>query len=296
MSIDTSTVTPDAPRRSRLGGGRRRRQSSLIPNYIILALLTIFALGPMVVLVFNSLKSRAELGRNPLGFPTSFLWDNYPRAWDIGGYSTTTRNSGLLVLMTVAGVLILGGLAAYSLAKLDVPGGGGVMLYLLIGSSLPLQLFLVPLFFLWNNLGLTNSLPGLAIIYIAINAPLAIFLLRSYMVQLPRDFEDAARVDGAGELQIFFGLVVPLSWPGFLTVGLVVALSVWSEFLLATVFLTEEHLFTVVTSYYKFSTEFSRDWALTSAAAVMMIAPVIAIFLLLQRRFVEGLTQGGLKG
>jgi raffinose/stachyose/melibiose transport system permease protein len=245
---------------------------------------------------FNSLKSKVEIGRNPLGFPSTFIWQNYTNAWRIGNYSTTTKNSGILVVLTVAGVLILGGMAAYSLAKLDLPGNGFVMLYLLIGSSLPLQLFLVPLFFLWKSLSLNNSLPGLALIYIAINAPLAIFLLRSYMVQLPRDFEDAARVDGAGELKIFLGIVVPLTWPGFLTVGLVVALNVWNEFLLATVFLTDQEHFTVVTSYYKFTSQFSRDWALTSAAAVMMVFPVIAIFLLLQRRFVEGLTQGGVKG
>jgi raffinose/stachyose/melibiose transport system permease protein len=284
-----------AQRRSFAGFGQRR-EMSLIPNYVILSLLTIFAVGPMLILLFNSFKSRGDIGRNPLGFPTSFLWQNYTRAWEVGGYSTTTRNSGILVALTVIGVLVLGGMAAYSLAKLDLPGSGAVMLYLLVGSSLPLQLFLVPLFFLWKNLGLTNSLPGLALIYIAVNAPLAIFLLRSYMIQLPRDFEDAARVDGAGELQIFLGIVVPLSWPGFLTVGLVVALNVWNEFLLATVFLTKQELFTVVTSYYRFTTQFSRDWALTSTAAVMMIMPVIAIFLLLQRRFVEGLTQGGLKG
>jgi raffinose/stachyose/melibiose transport system permease protein len=223
-------------------------------------------------------------------------WDNFSRAWDVGGFSQTTQNSAILVGLTLVGVLLLGGMAAYSLAKLDLPGGSGVMLYLLVGSSIPLQLFLVPLFFLWKNLGLTNSLPGLALIYIAVNSPLAIFLLRSYMVQLPRDFEDAARVDGAGELQIFFGIVVPLSWPGFLTVGLVVALGVWNEFLLATVFLTDASKFTVVTSYYKFQSSFSRDWSLTSAAAVMMIFPVILIFLLLQRRFVEGLTSGGVKG
>lgn len=291
MSASTATRGRNLP-----SFGRKRRSASLLPNYLVLTLLTVFAIGPMLIMLFNSLKTRAEIGRNPLGFPSTFLWSNYTRAWDIGNYSTTTRNSGLLVLMTVTGVLLLGGMAAYSLAKLDLPGGGAVMLYLLVGSSLPLQLFLVPLFFLWKNLGLTNSLPGLAIIYIAVNSPLAIFLLRSYMVQLPRDFEDAARVDGAGELQIFLGIVVPLSWPGFLTVGLVVALNVWNEFLLATVFLTKQELFTVVTSYYNFTSQFSRDWALTSAAAVMMIFPVIAIFLLLQRRFVEGLTQGGLKG
>jgi len=284
-----------APQR-RSGRFGRRREASLLPNYLVLGVLVLFALGPIVILAFNSVKSRAEIGQDSLGFPRAFHWDNFSRAWEVGNFATTLRNSGILVAVTVAGVLLLGGMAAYSLAKLDLPGAGAVTLYLLVGSSLPLQLFLVPLFFLWNRLGLVNNLLGLAIIYVAINAPLAIFLLRSYMVQLPRDFEDAARVDGANEWQIFSGVVVPLSWPGFLTVGLVVALSVWNEFLLATVFLTEQELFTVVTSYNNFATRFGRDWGLTSAGALIMILPVIVIFLALQRRFIEGLTQGGLKG
>lgn len=275
---------------------RRGREASYLPNHFILLILVVFSIGPMIFLVFNSLKNRAEIGRDALGPPPVFRWHNYTEAWRVGDFSTTVRNSSILVAITLAGVLILGGMAAYSLAKLDAPGSGAVMLYLLVGSSLPLQLFLVPLFFLWNRLGLVNNLPGLALIYIAINAPLAIFLLRSYMLQLPRDFEDAARVDGASEWRIFSGIIIPLSWPGFLTVALVVALSVWNEFLLASVFLTEPKLFTIVTSYYNFQTRFSRDWALTSAAAVMMIFPIIAIFLLLQRRFIDGLTQGGLKG
>jgi len=289
----TTTPTPE-PNSSRRRGGRTGL--GIIPNYVVLTLLAIFALGPLVILAFNSLKGKAEIGSNPLGFPKSFLWSNYPDAWKVGNFSTTLQNSGILVGITVVGVIVLGGMAAYSLAKLNLPGANIVTLYLLIGSSLPIQLFLVPLFFLWQKLGLVNSLPGLAIIYIAINAPLAIFLLRSYMVQLPADFEDAARIDGANEWQIFSQVIVPLSWPGFLTVGLVVALSVWNEFLLATVFLTDQSKFTVVTSYYNFTSRFSRDWGMTSAAAMMMIVPIIVIFLALQRRFIEGMTQGGLKG
>jgi raffinose/stachyose/melibiose transport system permease protein len=275
---------------------RLRRSIALLPNYAVLLLLVFFALGPLVVLTFNSLKSPVEVGLNPLGPPREMLWENYPNAWTIGNFSTTTRNSAILVVGTVIGVLGLGGMAAYSLAKLNLPGGNLFTLYLLIGTSLPIQLFLVPLFFLWRNLGLVNNLFGLIIIYIAINSPFAIFLLRSYMIQLPSDFEDAARVDGANEWQVFSRVVVPLSWPGFLTVGLVVALAVWNEFLMATVFLTEQELFTVVTSYFNFTSRFSRDWGLTSAAAMMMIVPILVIFLALQRRFIDGLTQGGLKG
>ena len=273
-----------------------RREASLAPNYIVLTILLAFAAGPLIILGFNSLKTTAELGLNPLGPPRSFMWENYPKAWEMGNFAMTIRNSGVLVVGTVVSVLLLGGMAAYSLAKLDLPGSGLLTLYLLIGTSLPIQLYLVPLYFTWNRLGLVNTLHGLVIIYIATNAPFAIFLLRSYMLQLPRDFEDAARVDGASEWQVFSRIVVPLSWPGFLTVGLVVALSVWNEFLMATVFLTEQDLFTVVTSYNNFAQRFTRDWTMTSAAAVMMILPVIVIFLALQRRFIDGLTQGGLKG
>ena len=192
--------------------------------------------------------------------------------------------------------MALGGLAAYSIAKLKLPGGDLLTLFLLISSSLPVQLFLVPLFFLWRSLGLVNNLFGLIIIYIAVQSPFAIFLLRSYMVQIPGDFEDAARVDGADELQVFARVVVPLSWPAFMTVGLVVGLNVWNEFLLDTVFLTDQKLYTVVTSYYNFASTYFTDWGQISAAAVMMITPLMILFLLLQRRFVEGLTQGGLKG
>ena len=277
--------------------GSPRRTTSMLPNYIIVLLLAIFAIGPLVILLFNSVKSPADAGRNLLGFPQKIVLSNFSRAWEIGRFGKTVPNTLILVGGTVVGTLILGGMAAYSIAKLNLPGGGLMTMYMLVSSSLPVQLFLVPLFFMWRKLGLVNNLFGLIIIYVAINAPFAIFLLRSYMIQIPNDFEDAARVDGAGEWGVFSRIVVPLSWPAFLTVGLVVGLSVWNEYLLATVFLTKQELFTIVTSYYSFSSAYGgRDWGLTSAGAVMMILPLVVLFLLLQRRFIEGLTQGGLKG
>ncbi len=275
---------------------RSARGSSLLPNYTILLIIFAFAIGPILTMGFNSLKNPADAGRNPLGLPSKAVWENYPNAWAKGNFRTTVPNSLILVSGTVVGVLLLGGMASYSIAKLNLPGGNLLTLYLLVISSLPIQLFLVPLFFLWRTLGLVNSLFGLILIYIATNSAFAIFLLRSYMIQIPSDFEDAARVDGASELQVFSQVVVPLSWPAFLTVGLVVGLNVWNEFLLATVFLTKRELYTVVTSYWNFSTQYGRDWGLTSAAAVMMIIPILVLFLTLQRRFIEGLTQGGLKG
>lgn len=275
---------------------RLRQKAQLLPNVLILSALLVFALGPIVVLGFNSLKTSAEIGRNPLGPPSNPTLANYPRAWAVGNFSTTLRNSGVLVAVTVAGILGFGSMAAYSLARLNLPGEGLMTLYLLVTASVPIQLYLVPLFYLWRNLGLVNDLFGLSLIYIAIFSPFAIFLMRSYMVNLPPDFEAAARIDGANEWQVYARIVLPLSWPSLLTVGLVVALTVWNEFLLATVFLTDSSLFTVVTSYFNFSGRFGRDWALTSAGAVTMILPVVVLFIVFQRRFISGLTRGGVTG
>lgn len=274
---------------------RRKAKLDLLPNYIVMIVLLIFAIGPIAVLLFNSLKSNLELGTNPIGLPMVVHLENYAQAWVQGGFSVTMTNSLIYVVCTVAGVLLLGGMAAYSLSRLDPPGGGLYMIYMLTLSAIPFWLYVIPLFILWRNLGLLNSRAGLIIMYIAFNSPFAIFLLRSYFTSLPRDFEDAARVDGANEWQVMTLIVVPMMWPALLTVGLVVALGVWGEFQAALIFLQDDALLPVTTSYYKFTQRFGRDWSLTSAGAVMMIAPVLVIFLALQRRFVEGLTQGGMK-
>jgi raffinose/stachyose/melibiose transport system permease protein len=273
-----------------------RKGQSLLINHIVLIILALFALSPIAVMLFNSVKNSAEIGRNPLGLPQIVHLENFPQAWEQGQFATTVGNSVILVIGTVAAELVLGGLAAYSLARKQPPGSNIVMFYMLVASTIPIWLYLVPLFFTWRSLNLLNSRIGLILIYTALNAPFSIFLLRTYLIGLPVDFEDAAKVDGANEVQILTRVVLPLTWPGFLTVGLVVGLGVWSEFQIALIFVQDPALFPVTTSYFKFSSQHSgRDWGLTSAGAAMMVIPVMILFLLLQRRFIEGLAQGGIK-
>jgi raffinose/stachyose/melibiose transport system permease protein len=277
-------------------GGRQRREPSKIPYYVILVLLALFALGPLVILVFNSLKSSAEIGRNPLGLPLSPVFENFPVAWTQGDFSTTMVNSTILTLGTVVGVCFIAGTSAYAMARLDLPGTDAVLLYLFVASAVPFQLFLVPLFFLWSTLHLTNTRFGLILIYWAIFSPLGTLLLRSYLVGLPRDFEDAARIDGANELQVMLRVVLPLSWPGLLTVALVSGVAAWNEFFFAITFIQDNNLKPVTTSFLAFQSSFSQAWGLTSAAAIYIILPIVVLFLFLQRRFISGLTAGGLKG
>ena len=281
---------------STLSGGRARREPSKVPYYVVLILLALFALGPLLVLAFNSLKSDAEIGRNPLGPPLTPDFENFSNAWVQGNFATTMLNSTILTVGTIVGVCVIAGTAAYAMSRLDLPGTDAVLLYLFVASAIPFQIFLVPLFFLWSILQLTNTLFGLIVIYWAVFSPLATLLLRSYLVALPRDFEDAARIDGASELQVLLRVVLPLSWPGFLTIALVSGIATWNEFLFAVTFIQDNNLKPIITSFWAFRSNFSTDWGLTSAAGIIVILPIIVLFLILQRRFISGLTAGGLKG
>jgi raffinose/stachyose/melibiose transport system permease protein len=265
-------------------------------SYFWLILLGLFAGLPLFVLIFNSVKSGFELGLNPLGFPKVFEWSNYVDAWNQGNLGQGLLNSLFLVSTTIVGVWICAGMAAYTIARLDLPFKRGFSNYFFIVISLPVQLFLVPLFFLWTKIGLVNTLPGLMIIYIAVNTPFATLLLRTFLVGIPRELDEAARIDGANEWQIATRIVLPLARPGFLTVGLVVGLSAYNELLFAVTFISNPADLPIATAFLNFSQGYTQQFGLVNAAGVIMIVPVIVLFLFMQRRFISGLATGGLKG
>lgn len=269
-----------------------------IVNHIILMILALTIILPLSVLFFNSIKPQSEFGTNPLGFPSKVRFMNYYDAWVIGGYARIFLNSTILVVGTLVINLTLSGMAAFSLAVLNPRGRMTVVLgiYLLVGISIPAQMFILPLFILWKNLHLTNTYLGLIIIYSALNAPFAVFLIRSYMIQLPSELFDAAKIDGANTFQLFYKIAVPLSWPVFLTTGLVVGLAVWNEFLFALTFMQTEAYKPISTILFAFQSRFENDYSLVSAASIMMAAPIAILFMLFQRKFIAGLTGGGLKG
>lgn len=274
---------------------KRRREPSRFPYYIVLVVLALFAVGPLLTVVFNSFKTNAEIGTSPLALPTDWSFDNFTAAWEQGDFATTMRNSVILCVGTIAGVCVISGLAAYALSHLNVPAGGAVVAWLFLVSALPFQLFLVPLFFMWTKLDLADNLLGLMIIYWAADSPFMTLLLRSFLMKIPKDYNEAARLDGASELQIIWRVMLPLARPGVLTVGLIAGLWAWNEYFWAITFIHDPALRPISTSFLSFQEQYSTDLALTSAAALFMLAPVVIMFLILQRRFVAGLTSGGIK-
>lgn len=276
----------------RYGKGRK---PSLLINYVILIALGIFTLYPMTLVFLNSVKTAEETLSNPLGLPREWKFGNFIEVWNAAGFFRAIPNSFLVASIAALGVTLIAAMAGYSLGRLKPRGGNVLTLYFLAGGSLPAQMFMVPLFFLWRKFGLVDTLWGLALIYLGIQSPFAVYVLRSFFISLPPDFEDAAKVDGASQMQILWHVILPLARPGLLTVLLLTWMGAWNEFFFANIFLHRQEVQTVALRYVVFSGEYFTNWAMTSAMGVMMMLPVMILFLLTQETFIKGMTQGGLK-
>ncbi|TCC26826.1 carbohydrate ABC transporter permease [Kribbella speibonae] len=265
-------------------------------SYVLLTCLAIFSIGPIVLFLFNALKSPSEYAVSSLGLPGSWRWENFTTAWQQANMGAGVVNSLVIVLGTAALTCVVAGCAAYALGRLQVRGTSAFITYLLVSSALPTQMFLVPLFYLWTQAGLYDTRLGLVLIYVGLFSPFATLLLRSFLLTLPREFEEAARVDGASELNVLIRIVLPNAVPGLLTVALTTGLSAYNEFLFAVTFIQNQDLLPLSTTFFTFQQGFSQDYTLVSAAGIIMIAPMLILFLVLQRRFIDGLSSSGLGG
>jgi raffinose/stachyose/melibiose transport system permease protein len=277
----------DRPHRGRLAG----RHLVHLP----LLALVLLALFPLGLLLVNTFKSDFDIKANAFTLPDHLHWENFANAWNEANYGPAFRNSIIVTGVTVALVCLLGGMCAYGLARFAVPGVNVVLVYLFVTFSLPGLLYLVPLFIVWHALHLVDTLQGIILIYTAQYSPFAIMLLRSYFLGLPRELEDAARVDGCTEFGVFRRVILPLAWPGFASVGLIVGIWSWNEFIFAITFLPSQEMQTVAVRYTAFSGQYTQDLAASTAAATIMILPAMVLFLLLQKRFVAGMTAGGVR-
>ncbi len=274
----------------------RESRATLWIVYSALAILLVITLFPMALMVLNSLKPSEQIVQNPLAWPETFRWDNFTRAWDDARFGTTLWNSVVLTSLTILLVCTTGSLTAYVLARRKIKTWKLVTFYLLATTTAPIQLFLFPLYFGFARLGLINNPVAVAFIYTAVYSPFAIMLLRTYFLAVPKELEEAALIDGATSWQVFRRVMLPIVSPGILTVALIIGLYSWNEFLIATTFLQSQDRLTAVVSFFLLSGQYSSDWGVITAAAMIIVLPVVILFVLLQRRFIEGMAGGSVKG
>lgn len=264
--------------------------------HITLAVLLIITLFPIALMVLNAVKPSAEIVQNPLAWPTHLRWDNFTRAWSDANFGRTLFNSAVLTAMTIVLVCTTGSLTAYVLARRKIKTWKILTFYLLASTTAPIQLFLFPLYFGFARFGLINNPIAVAFVYTAVYSPFAIMLLRTYFLAVPKELEEAALIDGATHWQVFARVFLPIVSPGILTVALIIGLYSWNEFLIATTFLQGQDQLTAVVSFFLLSGQYASDWGVIMAAALIIVLPIVVLFVLLQRRFIDGMAGGSVKG
>ena len=277
--------------------GPRRHWARRLLLWIAVLLIIVFCLFPFYWLVNVSLKSGADLSKADLVPPAPTL-DNYKSIFENSDFTSALVNSTIVTGVTTTLALVVGSFAAYALARLRFPRKFLILAVVLSISTFPPIAIAAPIFKLWTDIGLYDTKIGLIIPYLSFALPLCIYILASFFKEIPKELEEAALVDGATHFQAFRKVIVPLAAPGLVTAGLLTAIFVWNEFLLAVTLTSSSSARTVpaAIAFFTGSQKFEIPLGTISAASVVITIPLVLAVVLFQRRIVAGLTAGAVKG
>ena len=264
--------------------------------HLVLVILAVICLAPIALVLINSFKTNTEIVRNPLTLPVVLHLENYIQAWKNGNYAVGFLNSIKLSGCTVIIILIASTLAGYVLSGKRVKGSGGILLYFMMTMTVPIQLFLFPLYFAYAQLNLIGNIPATSFILAALYMPLSVFLMRTYFLNVPKELEESARIDGADTKQVILRIMMPVVSPGMITVAILIGLQSWNEYLISSTFLQGAKNFTATLGFLAMNGSYGADMGIMMAAAFILIGPIIVFFLLTQRWFVDGMVSGAVKG
>ncbi len=252
---------------------------------------------PFYIMFVTSLKSQADIA-NTLAWelPTQWMWSNYAEAIDTGNLLTTGSNSLIVSLIKVPLGLLLAAAAAFAIARIKFRGSRIALAVIAVGSMVPIQIGLGPLFTTMLSLDLLDSRWGLLLPYLAFGIPYQVFVLYGFMRAIPDEIEESARVDGASTLRIFFRLILPLAKPALAALFILDFVATWNEYAIATTLLQSQSNWTVPLAVQSFSTQFATDYGPLNAFVFMSAVPVLIVYLLFQRYFVSGALAGAVKG
>ena len=251
---------------------------------------------PLVWMVLASFTPESRLFETTALWRGPFVTDHYRALFTERDFWTPIRNSLIVASATTALAVTLGGACAYALERMRFRGRYAILAFVLAVSMFPQISLVAPLYMLLREVGLINTYPGLVLPYLTFAMPLTIWLLLGYFRQLPAEIEEAAMMDGASRLRALWEVVVPLAWPGIATTAILTFLYCWNEFLFALSFTLGPERYTVPVAIALFRGQYQVPWGQILAAAVVATAPVAVLVMIFQRRIVDGLTGGAVKG
>jgi raffinose/stachyose/melibiose transport system permease protein len=273
---------------------QRRWPKALL--WAFLAVMAVVWLVPFFIILLTSVRSMNDLISNGVfAWPNRLVPENFVKAWNLGNFSTFFRNSLILIFTKVPLGILIASLAAYPLAKMRFRGNNAVFVFFLIGLAVPIHVTLTPLLVMMKQLGIAGTLPALIPPYVVFGLPFQIFVMRGFLRTIPSELIEAARLDGASELGVFFRIMLPLAVPALVTLFIIDSLATWNELLIALVLISDKSSLTVPVGLLSFQGQWSSRYTELMAGVVISITPILFIYIFLQRYLVSGLTAGALK-
>jgi putative chitobiose transport system permease protein len=276
------------------GGSRTEQRIWFALRYALMIFVALLMLGPFIWLFYLSVRMRGSIYSWPSGL-SDFSFASYHLVWTNYPIAEAFRNSVVIALLTLVLTVLVASLAAYPLARYDFYGKNIAFLFMLSSLMIPFQLYMIPLYLLTGRtLGLDNSMWGVVLPSAA--SVFGIYLIRQFYAGIPRDMEEAARADGAGEFRVWWQIMFPLTKPAVATLAIFTFVASWSSFLWPLIILQDEEKFTLPVAVARLTGAFVERTSYLAAGSVIAVVPVIALFVALQRWFLGGMTIGAVKG
>lgn len=265
-------------------------------TYLVIIAASLLYMVPFLWMVSTSLKSTAQVFQNPpTWIPMPLTWENYRLAVERIPYLRYTVNTLVISISSVAGIVIVSSMVAYSLSKIRWKGAGFIFGLVLATMMIPYQVTMIPTYMIWLKLGLTGTYWPL-ILPCFFGGSYYVFLLRQFFMTIPDSLVDAATIDGAGYLRTFASVLIPLVRPAMTSVGIFAFLAAWSDFLGPLLYINRQQDYTLSLGLQGYISQHYVEWNLLMAAATIFTVPIIIIFFFAQKQFIEGITVTGLKG
>lgn len=292
-----TALSARAPRRSTRRDVIRDRRTwlSLPASYLVILIVLAITLAPMVYMIVGGFSTTAQLNANPNALPHPWVWGNYATIITSSIFWQAVYNSVIIAVIATGLAVALGSMAAFALSRYTFRGREGVYLLFVAGLLFPLNTAALPLFLQLQKMGLNDNLLGVALPEAAFSLPVTIVIMRPFMRSIPGELEDAAIVDGATRIRFFLRILLPLSRPALITVGILAFVTSWNSYLLPLIIFTSQDHYTLPLAVANFQSTYTQDTARVYAFTALSMIPALAIFLFAQRKLVGGLV-GAVRG
>jgi ABC-type glycerol-3-phosphate transport system permease component len=273
-----------------------RRERAAVGRHTALVVLSLLTLFPLVLIISTALKTSQDVQVNPFGLFSSFSTENIVTAWTVGGFSDYVLNSFLLSVPSTLLVVALSTMGGYTFARLPFPGRTLLFYLVVLGLLVPFFTYMIPLYFQLRSMGLLDSLLGVNLVLASTGLSFGTFFMRAFFSDLPTEIEQAARIDGASEWQIFVRVMLPLVTSGMGALAVFTFLQNWNNFLVPLLYMPGGEYRPLTTGLYLFIGGRSVDIGPLAAGTLITILPVVVLFVALQRQVTQGLLSGAVKG